>query len=277
VTLWVLLGSACAINSPRGPIYDPLEGVNRKIYGFNNTADKYILKPIATGYRIILPDLMEQGITNVFDNLLEVNTIVNDLLQGKFRQAGKASGRLLLNTTAGIGGLFDVSSSIGLPRHTESFGQTLGVWGIGEGAYVVLPFFGPNNVRGAAGFLTFNLTTSLPRYIEHDVTRWSVVATDIISTRAQLLSAGRLLDKAALDPYLFLRDFWVRQNRLAVYDGQLPVTDTDTAQPDELDELDALDELDELDALDELDELDALDELDELDALDEDVELKQTE
>ncbi len=274
--------AGCASNPPTGPAYDPYENVNRSIYRFNTALDNAVLKPVAKAYRFVLPDFVEVGIGNFFSNLDDVNVIANDLLQGKFRQAGSDTGRFLYNSTAGLLGFIDFSTRAGMVKHNESFGQTLGVWGVGEGPFLMLPLLGPNNARSSAGIVVENLTTDVPNLTIDDAgTRLGLTAVEVIALRARLLSAGNLLDSAALDPYLLLRDFWIQQHRRATWDGKRAVgigerPDSDSLDElDELDALDELDELDELDALDELDELDELDRLDELDALDEAVEMDE--
>ncbi len=277
--IWAFFLGGCASNPPTGPVHDPFENVNRQIYRFNTAVDNAVLKPVAKGYRFVLPDFVEVGIFNFFSNLDDVNVIVNDVLQGKFRQAGSDTGRFLYNSTAGIFGLIDFATPAGLVKHRESFGQTLGVWGIGEGPFVMLPLLGPNNSRSTAGLVVENLTTDIPnRAIDDDGTRLGLTALEIVSLRARLLSAGNLLDAAALDPYLLLRDFWVQQHRRLTWDGTrktgIGEASSDSDGLDELDELDQLDEMDELDkidrmdALDEMDELDKIDQMDELDELD---------
>ena len=265
----VLLGG-CASNPSNGPVYDPLESVNRKIYSFNTQVDRVILKPVARGYRFITPNFVESGVDNFFSNLDDVTVLVNDLLQGKVRQAGMDTGRFLLNSTVGILGFIDVGTRVGLPKHNESFGQTFGVWGIGEGPYLVLPFLNANNARTTAGLTVEAFTTDLVNYVEKDKVRIPLQVLDIVALRARLLDAGNLFDAAALDPYLMFRDFWVQQHRRLTCDGKCDVrlgtnTSGDTDELDELDQLDALDGPDELDELDELDALDGPDESDELD------------
>ena len=264
------LSSGCASNPPTGPVIDPFENANRRIYAFNTALDDAVLKPVARGYRFVLPDPLEDGIGNFFSNLAEPGIVVNDLLQGKFVQAASDTGRFLVNSTVGLLGFIDVGSRIGLEKHRESLGQTLGVWGVGEGPFLMVPLLGPNNARSATGFAVEAATTSLPPSLPDEAgVIWGLAALDLVSTRAQLLSAGNLLDSAALDPYLLLRDFWVRQHRELTWDGEREVAIGTPDFDDELDELDELDRLDEADELDELDELDRLDRMDELDELDE--------
>jgi len=264
VFLTLVILSACATTKPNAPVYDPLENVNRGIYKFNTKLDDWVLRPLARGYRKVTPNPVEVGVGNFFNNLGDITVFVNDVLQGKFVQAASDGGRFLLNSTVGVLGIFDVATRIGLPKHNESFGQTFGVWGFSEGPYLMLPFFGPANVRSAVGRIPKYYTT-YPRYVEDDLPRIGLQVVEVVSDRAQLLAAGNLLNQASFDPYAFLRDFWVKQHRLNTLD--LTSADGDETDPeDDLDELDELDDLEEMDELDELDE-DELDELDELDNL----------
>ena len=145
-----MLFSGCA-SQQTVPQEDRWEGMNRVIYGFNDGVDRVLLKPIATGYRFITPDPVERGVRNVFGNLAYPTVIVNNLLQGKPGAAISDTGRFIVNSTVGVAGIFDVASNIGLEEHDEDFGQTLAVWGVGSGPYVVLPFLGPSTLRDAFG------------------------------------------------------------------------------------------------------------------------------
>ncbi|ASJ75918.1 VacJ family lipoprotein [Granulosicoccus antarcticus] len=274
VTLLALYLTGCASNPPTGPVYDPFENANRKIYAFNTAVDNAVLKPVAKGYRFILPDFVEVGVNNFFSNLDDINVIVNGLLQGKFKQAGSDTGRFLYNSTAGILGLIDFSTRAGMVKHNESFGQTLGVWGIGEGPYLMLPFLGPANGRSSTGLVVETFTTNVDPYLtDNSDALIGLTALELIALRARLLAAGQFLDNA-IDPYQTLRDFWVQQHRSATWEGTREVRIGSAYDNDDFDDLDQLDELDELDELDRLDapggsdELDELDELDRLDALD---------
>ena len=260
----------CASNPSNGPVYDPYENTNRKIFKFNDALDRNVLVPVAKGYRRITPDPLENGIGNFFNNLDDVNVIANDILQGKLKQAGQDTGRFLVNSTVGLLGFIDIGTRIGLVKHNESFGQTLGVWGIGEGPFLMLPLFGPNNARSTTGIVVENVTTDVPNLVLDDnAVILGLGALEIVSLRARLLTAGNLFNAAALDPYLLLRDFWVQRHRRATCDGTCDVRlNTLDDGSDDLDELDELDELDRQDQSDELDELDELDEMDRLDALD---------
>jgi phospholipid-binding lipoprotein MlaA len=205
---------------------DPFEGFNRVMYSFNDKLDRYVLKPVAKGYRAVTPDVVRRGITNFFSNLHEPIIIVNDALQGKFRQAASDTGRFLSNSTVGLVGLFDVATSFGLPKHDEDFGQTLGVWGVGEGAYLVLPFFGPSSIRDGVG-LVADYETYPPSYL-HSGPRDKLGLVEVVNKRARLLDASDILEQAGgEDPYVFLREFYRQQRRNAIYDGNPPQTQSD--------------------------------------------------
>jgi len=147
LVLLCVLTSACATRSVQDPVYDPLEKINRGIYAFNTKLDDYVIRPTAVGYRAVTPDVVETGVTNFFNNLDDVNVIVNDILQGKFKQAGSDIGRFIVNSTVGLLGIFDIGSRIGLEKHYETWGQTFGKWGFGEGPFIMLPLYGPSNLR----------------------------------------------------------------------------------------------------------------------------------
>ncbi|HSJ48560.1 MAG TPA: VacJ family lipoprotein, partial [Gammaproteobacteria bacterium] len=149
----LLLAGGCAQRPPHQEIADPLEPINRAIYQFNDKVDEFVLKPVAEGYQRVTPKPVQKGVHNFFQNLEEPIVIVNGALQGKPRQAASDSARFFFNTTFGVVGLFDVATSMGHPKHREDFGQTLGVWGFGEGWYLVLPLMGPSTVRDTSGRL----------------------------------------------------------------------------------------------------------------------------
>ena len=206
----VLILGGCASTPKQGQLVaDPLENINRKIFNFNQAADKHVLKPIAIGYASVVPDPIETAIVNFFRNVEDLTSIVNNLLQGRPQRAASDVSRVLVNSTVGILGFIDVATATGIPRYAETFGQTFGVWGIGEGPYLVLPFFGPANGRTLAGRITQGATTDITAFIDDNPTRWGVSAVNFISFRAQLLGVGNLLDQAAFDPYLFWRDAFV--------------------------------------------------------------------
>jgi phospholipid-binding lipoprotein MlaA len=202
---------------------DPLEGYNRAMYGFNDALDTAIIKPVAKGYDTVVPDPISQGVSNFFSNLNDITVIINDLLQGKFDQAMQDTHRFVVNTTVGVGGIFDVASLSGLEKNNEDFGQTLGVWGADPGAYVVLPFFGPRNVRDTFG-LVGDMFTDPVTYVEGSDARFALIGTRVIDTRANLLKAEKVLDEAAFDEYAYIRDAYMQRREFLVYDGNPPET-----------------------------------------------------
>lgn len=201
--------------------YDPWEKVNRSIFTFNDTLDYYALKPVARGYDKVMPAPLQKGVGNFFNNIGEVRTIFNDLLQLKFKQAGLDSTRLLVNSTVGIFGLIDIGSRIGLDRHEEDFGQTLGYWGVGSGPYLVLPLLGPNTLRDTAGFVPDYMMSPYPDLVEHDLTRYSLTVLDVVDTRASFLEAENLI---AGDRYAFFRNAFLQRRQFLVTDGKLDDT-----------------------------------------------------
>ncbi len=199
---------------------DPHEALNRKFYAFNDTLDRNILEPVARTYANVTPDPVRKGVSNFVDNVTYLNTIANQLLQGKVDRFFSDSGRFIVNSTVGIGGLFDPATSLGLVEHNEDLGQTFGVWGAGEGAYLTLPLLGPSSYRDlpspAMGILLNPLTYLSP------VVTFPVGALAAVNTRANLLDASRIRDQAALDPYTFVREAWRQQREYEIYDGNPP-------------------------------------------------------
>ena len=202
---------------------DPLEPMNRAIFGFNEVVDDAILEPVAEGYRYITPDPIEDSISNFFNNLGEINTIVNSALQLKLDKTVSSSSRFVINSTVGVLGLFDVATTLGIDRHREDFGQTLGHYGISPGPYLVLPFFGPSSLRDAPGFYIDVLIEKdiSPIHTElHHEERQIIQATNVIDTRANLLKATKILDTAAKDKYIFLRESYLQRRAKLVTDGK---------------------------------------------------------
>lgn len=214
----LLAGCATSGGNPA----DPLEKVNRAVFAFNDGADKYMLTPVAKGYRAVLPGFVRTGIANFFSNLEDVWVSVNDVLQGKFQEGMEDITRVIFNSTFGIAGIFDFASDVGLPKRNEDFGQTLGWWGVGSGPYVVIPLFGPSSVRDGFGLLVDGRADLVYRGIDDVPLRNSVYATRAISNRANLLDASSVLEQAALDRYAFVRDAWLQRRRNLVYDGNPP-------------------------------------------------------
>lgn len=213
--------SGCANRPPYEEISDPLEPVNRAVDTFNDKFDRALLKPTAQVYEKAVPPLARSSVTNFFSNLREPIVIVNNLLQGKPRQGVADTGRLLVNTTLGVFGLFDPATQMGLEKHHEDFGQTLGRWGVGEGWYLVLPILGPSTVRDGVGMV---VDYQIDPLAQHDEVRErnSLAALNVVDTRARLLGATRLRDTAALDPYLFTREAYRQHRWDRIYDGNPP-------------------------------------------------------
>lgn len=196
---------------------DPWEGFNRKVFAFNEVVDRYALKPVARGYRFVTPDPVQTGVGNFFSNLGEPRTALNSLLQGEFGNAGVATARFLINTTVGIGGLWDFATRMEIAGREEDFGQTLGAWGVGEGPYLVLPLLGPSTVRDTSGLPVDGYTYPIT-YVEDDAVRLGLTALRVVDTRAGLLDREELIRG---DRYSFIRDAWLQQRRYEVSDGEL--------------------------------------------------------
>lgn len=196
---------------------DPWEGFNRAMFRFNDTADRWFLKPVAVSYRQITPIFMQTGVSNFFSNLHEINNVLNDVLQWKWGQAGNDTGRFLLNSTVGIGGLFDVAQHMGLERSDgEDFGQTLAVWGVSSGPYVVVPLLGPSTVRDFPGEVVEWYTNPIT-YVDENSVEYTVKMVDVIQTRASLLQAESLLQG---DRYVLLRDAYLQRREFLINDGE---------------------------------------------------------
>lgn len=196
---------------------DPWEGFNRPIFRFNDTVDTYALKPIAQGYRAVTPQFVEDGVHNVFGNIGDVGNLANNLLQGKLHNAGVDTSRLIFNTTFGLLGFFDVAKHMGLQKSDEDFGQTLGVWGLDSGPYLVIPFLGPSTVRDAAGLVPDSFVQPYP-YMDHVPTRNVTRGVEVIDTRANLLQAERLISG---DKYIFIRNAYLQNREFKVKDGEV--------------------------------------------------------
>lgn len=204
---------------------DPYEGFNRSMYGFNMKLDRFILKPVANGYKYITPDFMETGVSNFFTNLKGINVVLNDALQGKFEQSAEDTGRFLTNTTIGLAGLFDVASDLGMKNNVEDFGQTLAVWGVDQGAYLVLPLLGPTTVRDGGGIIVdkaANPGTYVP----------GTGIIEGINDRANAEGALNFIDEAALDPYIFTRESFLQYRNNLINDGKVDSSNFDDLDVD---------------------------------------------
>jgi phospholipid-binding lipoprotein MlaA len=220
----VLMMQGCA-STPTGsaPVaQDPYEGWNRSVFSFNESLDANVIKPVATGYKYAVPATFRQGLTNFYNNFIDLWSTVNSALQGKLGNAGSDGLRVLANTTVGMLGLFDVATDMGIKKYPEDFGQTLGAWGIGAGPYVVWPILGPATVRDSFG-LPLDLMAT-PGFLLIDDFGWSLAASSLqfVNTRANLLKVGDLLDDAVLDKYTFVRDAHLQRRLSLVNDGNVP-------------------------------------------------------
>lgn len=197
---------------------DPWQGFNRAMFSFNDTLDRWFLKPVAKGYKAVMPDPLETGVANIFSNVLEVPNVINGVLQGDFKGAGHDTGRLLVNTTLGIGGLLDVAKYMNLPAdEREDFGQTLAVWGVGQGPYLVLPLLGPSTVRDGFG-KPIDWYTDPTNYIDHVPTDNTVKGISLLNTRAQLLPLEKNLTG---DKYIFIRDVYLQRRAYLINNGSV--------------------------------------------------------
>lgn len=227
--LVALGGCAASSTTPAGqaeeaPVrseHDPWEPMNRPIFGFNRNLDDATLKPIAEGYEKVIPRFMRRGVANFHANLRGPRNIINNLLQGKGKRGLSETGRFLVNSTIGVGGLFDVASRMGLEAHREDFGQTLAVWGVPDGPYVMVPFAGPQTLRDVFAFPLDVLVDPLWHY-ENDPVRYGLYALRFVDLRARLLATDDLLEES-FDPYVRLREAYLQNRRYAVYDGNPPV------------------------------------------------------
>jgi phospholipid-binding lipoprotein MlaA len=210
------LAGGCATTANPTP-GDPWEGMNRAIFDFNDGFDRAIFKPVATGYKTVMPEPARQCVSNVFANVGDVLVSVNSLLQGKVGDAVSDACRVLVNTTVGIAGCFDVASKAGLEKHNRDFGQTFGKWGVPAGPYFVMPIIGPSTVRDTGGYLLTNYLDPIWN-IPHVPTRNVVVVARAVSIRADLLSASNVLEEAALDKYSFVRDAYLQRRQSMIED-----------------------------------------------------------
>lgn len=207
---------------------DPLEGLNRGIYKFNDTVDKAAIKPIAGAYKAVLPTPVRKGVNNFFSNLNTFVSTINNLLQFKFGNAFSEAGRFVINSTFGIAGVIDWASMDKIEKHEEDFGQTLGRWGVGNGAYIVLPILGPSTLRDTAGLVVDTWAFNPISYVDPPRARNQLWLLKLFDKRAQYLPGSDLLDEAALDPYAFMRDAYMQRRANQDSDGKaVDVDDAD--------------------------------------------------
>ncbi|MBP7079498.1 MAG: VacJ family lipoprotein [Rhodocyclaceae bacterium] len=219
------LGLALALTgcATSGNPKDPIEGYNRAMFAINDGVDQAVVRPVAVGYDAVLPSPIRKGVTNFFGNIADVFTGVNNILQGKIASGVSDFGRVVVNTTIGILGLFDVASEVGMEKHDEDFGQTFGSWGIPSGAYVVLPLLGPSTVRDTFGKV-LDMETNPVANINDVATRNSLLLLSVVDLRASLLPADKLVEAAALDKYSYVRDAYLQHRVNVIYDGEPPIS-----------------------------------------------------
>lgn len=198
---------------------DPYEDFNRKTYGFNESVDDFFLEPVSDAYLWVTPNVLQKGIANFFNNLKDINVVINDLLQGKVIQSGEDTGRFLVNSTLGIGGLFDVATGMGLERHEEDFAQTLAVWGVPQGPYLIIPFLGPMTTRGVPGGM-FDAAANPASYVGYPIQ-----LLQMLNARANASGALSFIDEAALDPYIFTRESFLQYRKSLIADGKIKIED----------------------------------------------------
>lgn len=234
------LGAAGCATSQKEDPRDPWEGWNRSVQNFNDHLDNYVMKPVAKGYQKVAPEFVDTGVTNFFSNIEDVAVIANDLLQFKLAQTGMDTGRLLVNTTAGLGGFVDVASKLDLPKHNEDLDQTLGSWGIPSGPYLVIPLIGPSTPRGVVGLVGDTASNPI-NWINPSAIAYGSGTLKTIDTRADLLSATKIVDEASVDRYEFIRNAYFQDRNYKIHDGNPPPSAEDEALEREMDELQHLD------------------------------------
>lgn len=210
--------AGCAISPSK---VDPYEEWNRGMYSFHRAVDGALIKPIAEAYVRDAPQIFQTGLSNFFGNVDDFFTGVNDALQGNGDRAGDAFGRVLLNTTFGLGGIFDLASMMGIAKDHNDFGLTLGKWGAPDGPYFFVPFFGPTTVRDGTGEL-IRYAVSPSRYIREDWIQNTWWGLWYLDARAQSLQAESVIDTAAIDRYRFIRNAYLKKRRYDLYDGKPP-------------------------------------------------------
>ena len=214
----VALVAGCAAAPSRE---DPFEPMNRALYQFHDTVDTAVVKPVARAYIDIVPEFVRTGVSNVFNNIEDLISAVNSLLQGKLDKFDDDLARVVLNTAFGVGGIFDLASMVGIERGNEDFGQTFGAWGLPQGPYLFVPFFGPTTVRDGSGTIV-RIMVGPVGYVGEVPLRNSLYGLGAVDLRAQALSAGAIVDTAALDRYLFIRNAYLQRRRYLLYDGKPP-------------------------------------------------------
>jgi phospholipid-binding lipoprotein MlaA len=230
LVLAALTGCASLPHNTHSDPRDPFERGNRAVFSFNQQLDRAVARPVARAYARVVPRPIRSGLDNVLQNASYPRVIVSQLLQGKMAATGRDTGRLLVNTIMGLGGLFDVATDIGLDRHDEDFGQALGKWGIPSGPYLMLPLLGPSSMRDAFAEIPDQLTNAT-HYINDSTTRYGVAAFRLLNDRVNLLEGDALLTRAA-DPYVFVRSAWLQHREYKVRDGDVGAKPQDFEDPE---------------------------------------------
>ena len=232
----IVLSSSCASTDTIDPTNsqqnmaiktkaDPYERFNRKMFNFNDKVDNYVAEPISNVYKKVTPQFVQTGVFNFFNNLKNINVVINDVFQAKFNQSAQDTGRFAMNSTLGLGGLFDVAKHVGLEQNEEDFEQTLAVWGVPQGSYLVLPFLGPSTARGIPGSI-FDTAANPTSYVG-----LPVQLVSLLNTRANAEGSLKFIDEAALDPYVFTRESFLQWRNNLASDGK---SQTSTDFDDEL-------------------------------------------
>lgn len=217
------LGKEGVQNVRQANAKDPWEGFNRSMFGFNDRVDQNVTKPLAQAYVNLTPSLVRTGVRNFFGNISDAWSAVNSALQLKPREATEGLIRVVINTTLGVYGLMDWATPMKLERHSEDFGQTLGVWGVPSGPYVVLPLLGPSTLRDAGSMLSVDVKATPIKRVRPSENMYELVALNLTDKRARYLGLEKELDEAALDRYSFVRDVYLQKRQSDIYDGDPPI------------------------------------------------------
>ena len=217
---FLMLVSGCATTGGTDS-RDPFEGFNRGVFKFNQTVDNALFTPVGKVYKAITPEPLDKGVTNFFSNLNDIAVVANDLMQFKPGQAVADVARFVFNSTIGLLGVFDVSTGMGLPKHNEDFGQTLARWGVGSGPYLMVPLFGPATLRDAAGFGVDRGILNPVFYVDDTETQAGLLTLNYVDFKADLASAEKLLEEAALDKYEFVKNAYFEKRDTLINDGEV--------------------------------------------------------
>jgi len=221
ILISLIVGGCASTQELSNDPSDPWEGLNRRVYSFNDALDRAFLVPAASGYRAVAPDFVEDGVRNFFSNIGDVGVAFNNTLQFKFLDAASDIGRILVNSTIGLLGFIDVASRMGMRKHEEDFGQTLGYWGVGTGPYVMLPLLRPSNLRDGPGKLVDNYLWPPNRVDIKNSERNGLFALNLISTRAELMQLEEKAEELSRDRYVFIRDAYLDRREFLVNDGEI--------------------------------------------------------